>query len=110
MPYLSRVILATVCLVGMASGFEQLAGFKIPSLQGMRKAAENKAKFGDKKLVVITGTSSGGCPRACVWVVYIAPRLEPCIVPRAHVQCSDWPYPCTHRPRARHGKGDAKNR
>jgi len=45
--------------VGSATAFEQLAGFKMPSLQGMKKAAENKAKFGDKKLAIVTGTSSG---------------------------------------------------
>jgi hypothetical protein len=54
----SRVVLAS-CLVGSALGFEQLAGFKMPSLQGLQKAAQNKAKFGDKKLAIVTGTSSG---------------------------------------------------
>lgn len=60
MPRFSRVVLAS-CLVGSALGFEQLAGFKMPSLQGMQKAAQNKAKFGDKKLAIVTGTSSGAC-------------------------------------------------
>jgi hypothetical protein len=62
----SRVVLAS-CLVGSALGFEQLAGFKMPSLQGLQKAAQNKAKFGDKKLAIVTGTSSGACRhnRAC---------------------------------------------
>jgi len=45
--------------MGSALGFEALAGFKMPSLQGMQKAAANKAQFGDKKLAVVTGTSSG---------------------------------------------------
>ena len=66
MPRFSRVVLAS-CLVGSALGFEQLAGFKMPSLQGLQKAAQNKAKFGDKKLAIVTGTSSGACRhhRAC---------------------------------------------
>jgi len=58
MPRFSRLVLAS-CLAGSALGFEQLAGFKMPSLQGMQKAAQNKAKFGDKKLAIVTGTSSG---------------------------------------------------
>lgn len=61
MPGASRLLVAA-CLVGSAVGFEQLAGFKMPSLQGMKKAIENKEKFGDKKLAVITGTSSGVAP------------------------------------------------
>jgi hypothetical protein len=28
----------------------------------MQKAAQNKAKFGDKKLAIVTGTSSGADP------------------------------------------------
>ena len=58
---MKRLLLAA-CLVGMASGFSVLEGLKMPSLQGMVKAVENKEKFGDKKLVVITGTSSGVRP------------------------------------------------
>ena len=60
---MKRLLLAG-CLVGMASGFSVLEGLKMPSLQGMVKAVENKEKFGDKKLVVITGTSSGVRPPA----------------------------------------------
>jgi protochlorophyllide reductase len=59
MPSTTRVIVASALLMGSAVGFEQLAGFKMPSLQGMQKATENKAKFGDKKIAVVTGTSSG---------------------------------------------------
>jgi len=59
MPAASRLIVASACLMGSALGFEALAGFKMPSLQGMQKAAANKAQFGDKKLVIVTGTSSG---------------------------------------------------
>ena len=62
MPSTTRVIVASALLMGSAVGFEQLAGFKMPSLQGMQKATENKAKFGDKKIAVVTGTSSGACP------------------------------------------------
>jgi hypothetical protein len=62
MPSMRRIILASAFLVGSAVGFEQLAGFKMPSLQGMQKAAQNKAKFGDKKLAIVTGTSSGADP------------------------------------------------
>jgi len=59
MPSASRLLVASACLMGSALGFEALAGFKLPSLQSMQKAAANKAQFGDKKLAVVTGTSSG---------------------------------------------------
>ena len=92
MPSMRRIILASAFLVGSAVGFEQLAGFKMPSLQGMQKAAQNKAKFGDKKLAIVTGTSSGAdpafllpafarCPRIPVMIACLCTStLGPCLM------------------------------
>ena len=41
------------------SGFKQFSNFKLPSIGGVKADLEARAKFGDKKLVVVTGTSSG---------------------------------------------------
>jgi len=46
-------------LVAPAVAFKFMANWKPPTLDGAIKAKEAKAKFGDKKLVVVTGTSSG---------------------------------------------------
>lgn len=75
MPLFSRFVLAS-CLVGSALGFEQLAGFKMPSLQGLQKAAQNKAKFGDKKLAIVTGTSSGSCRHHLACTAYAWPPIR----------------------------------
>jgi hypothetical protein len=108
MPAASRLLVAA-CLVGGALGFEQLAGFKMPSLQGMKKAIENQNKFGDKKLAVVTGTSSGARPApprpappsrrpTCGLLLAFVDALS-----TAHVA-----HPCSaHPPRARAGLGRA---
>ena len=41
------------------SAFKQFSNFKLPSIGGVKADLEARAKFGDKKLVVVTGTSSG---------------------------------------------------
>eukprot|EP00409_Alexandrium_fundyense_P003080 CAMPEP_0185908220 /NCGR_PEP_ID=MMETSP0196C-20130402/8449_1 /TAXON_ID=2932 /ORGANISM="Alexandrium fundyense, Strain CCMP1719" /LENGTH=71 /DNA_ID=CAMNT_0028628397 /DNA_START=86 /DNA_END=298 /DNA_ORIENTATION=- len=45
-------------LLRVAQGFKWMAKIKSPTLMNLRKI-KTGAKFGNKKLVVITGTSSG---------------------------------------------------
>ena len=45
--------------VAHAAAFKQMANWKMPTIGSALKAQQAKDKFGDKKLVVITGTSSG---------------------------------------------------
>ena len=88
---MNRLLLAA-CLVGMASGFSVLEGLKMPSLQGMVKAVENKEKFGDKKLVVITGTSSGARPlrlRPTPTVRWLDSALLAALHPRRGLLCAE---------------------
>lgn len=57
---MSRVfLLFVVALSSLANGFKGMSNWKLPSLKGTLLELEAKEKFGDKKLVVITGTSSG---------------------------------------------------
>jgi len=51
-----RIVLA---LATAAGAFKQLSNFKLPSIKGAQDAMEARAKFGDKKLAIVTGTSSG---------------------------------------------------
>ena len=53
-----RIVVVSV-LAELCSGFKFMAGWKVPTLEGMRAQKESMQKFGDKKLVVLTGTSSG---------------------------------------------------
>lgn len=46
-------------LLTSSSAFQFMSNFKITPPQDAEKEAQVKAKFGDKKLVVVTGTSSG---------------------------------------------------
>ena len=46
-------------LVHAASGFKFMSNWKMPTVGDVLKGREAATKFGDKKLVVITGTSSG---------------------------------------------------
>mmetsp|Transcript_19361 Transcript_19361/g.59619 ORF Transcript_19361/g.59619 Transcript_19361/m.59619 type:complete len:567 (+) Transcript_19361:187-1887(+) len=48
-----------LAVAATAAAFKQLANFKMPSVGDMQRDMAAKAKFGDKKLVVVTGTSSG---------------------------------------------------
>ena len=50
------LLVASACC---AAGFKGMANWKLPSLGDALKNSEAQQKFGDKKLVVITGTSSG---------------------------------------------------
>jgi hypothetical protein len=50
-------------IVDSSDGFEFMKRFKITPPVDIAKQEEAKKKFGDKKLVVITGTSSGLGPR-----------------------------------------------
>ena len=45
--------------LGLAGGFKGMANWKVPSLGDQLTKMKTAEKFGDKKLVVITGTSSG---------------------------------------------------
>ena len=51
--------LLLVAATAAASAFKQFSNFKLPSIGGVKADLEARAKFGDKKLVVVTGTSSG---------------------------------------------------
>ena len=42
-----------------ADAFKFMSNWKPPTIQSITQAREATEKFGDKKLVVITGTSSG---------------------------------------------------
>jgi protochlorophyllide reductase len=53
-----RIVLIASLLSG-AAGFKFMSNFKMPTIQGKLEAQKAEAKFGSKKLVVITGTSSG---------------------------------------------------
>jgi NAD(P)-dependent dehydrogenase (short-subunit alcohol dehydrogenase family) len=46
-------------LAPCAHGFKFMSNWKMPTLQGQMQKIATDEKFGDKKLVVITGTSSG---------------------------------------------------
>jgi light-dependent protochlorophyllide reductase len=52
-------VLALVGLLGMANGFKWMENIKVPSFQNLGDMIGSKSKFGEKKIVVITGTSSG---------------------------------------------------
>ena len=51
--------LIMLAMLGAASGFKFMSNWKMPTVIDMLKQQEAAEKFGDKKLVVITGTSSG---------------------------------------------------
>lgn len=51
------VLLCSLALANVASGFQFMKGWKMPTVDP--NAAQIEEKFGDKKLVVVTGTSSG---------------------------------------------------
>lgn len=51
--------MALAALLVPTTGFKFMQNWKVPSLQHIRDQRVAAAKFGDKKLVVITGTSSG---------------------------------------------------
>ena len=46
-----RLLLAAATAV---SAFKQFSNFKLPSIGGVKADLEARAKFGDKKLVVVT--------------------------------------------------------
>merc|ERR1719506_525222 len=52
-----RLLIAS--LLSGAAGFKFMSNFKMPTIQGQLREKKAEAKFGTKKLVVITGTSSG---------------------------------------------------
>ena len=52
-----RLLIAS--LLSGAAGFKFMSNFKMPTIQGQLREQKAEAKFGSKKLVVITGTSSG---------------------------------------------------
>jgi len=51
--------LLLLLLLSPALGFKFLSGWRMPTLQGQMERMAAAQKFGEKKLVVITGTSSG---------------------------------------------------
>ena len=55
---MTRPLLIASLLSG-AAGFKFMSNFKMPTIQGQLREQKAEAKFGSKKLVVITGTSSG---------------------------------------------------
>ena len=93
-----RLLVASALLAG-SMGFEQLAGFKMPSLQNMQKAISNKQTFGDKKIVVVTGTSSGRSSLApfcaCKWLSSIIASTQPFAALRPSVSHSVLDCPLT---------------
>ena len=56
-----KICLVTVVLTAdhVADALNGLANFKVPTLQAALQSREAQEKFGDKKIVVITGPSSG---------------------------------------------------
>jgi protochlorophyllide reductase len=56
-----RVLQVTVIaiMLQLSTSFKWMENIKVPSLQEFTSSVSAKSKFGDKKLVVITGTSSG---------------------------------------------------
>ena len=52
-------LLLIASLLSSAAGFKFMSNFKMPTIQGQLREQKAEAKFGSKKLVVITGTSSG---------------------------------------------------
>tara|TARA_B110001452_G_scaffold150731_1_gene125456 strand:+ start:164 stop:436 length:273 start_codon:yes stop_codon:yes gene_type:complete len=46
-------------VLAAASGFKFMSNWKMPTVGSTLRARHAKEKFGDKKLVVVTGTSSG---------------------------------------------------
>jgi NAD(P)-dependent dehydrogenase (short-subunit alcohol dehydrogenase family) len=55
----TSAFLALALLAQCAHSFKFMANWKMPTLQGQMQKMAADEKFGDKKLVVITGTSSG---------------------------------------------------
>ena len=51
--------LLLLLLLSPALGFKFLSGWRMPTLQGQMGRMAAALKFGEKKIVVITGTSSG---------------------------------------------------
>jgi light-dependent protochlorophyllide reductase len=56
---LALVLAAALLAAEPGAGFKFLKGWKVPTLTAIRNQRVAEKKFGDKKLVVITGTSSG---------------------------------------------------
>jgi light-dependent protochlorophyllide reductase len=54
-----RSPLLLLASLGVAVAFKGMSNWKLPTLKGYLEKQEATEKFGDKKLVVITGTSSG---------------------------------------------------
>ena len=52
----SVIVLA---LVTAAGAFNGISNWKLPSISGFAQNKEATKKFGDKKLVIVTGASSG---------------------------------------------------
>ncbi len=55
----SLTLVLTLACASTASGFKWMANFKPPSIHNIKQQIDADNKFADKKLVVITGTSSG---------------------------------------------------
>jgi protochlorophyllide reductase len=56
---MGRLLLTLALAATACDGFKFMTNWKAPTLQGIRDQKIAAEKFGDKKLVVITGTSSG---------------------------------------------------
>ena len=56
---MTRLFLTLSTLISLTSAFKFMSNWKVPTPADFFKARDAHAKFGDKKLVVITGTSSG---------------------------------------------------
>lgn len=53
------LLLLCFCSRAVDGAFKGMSNWKLPSLNDALRNSESQKKFGDKKLVVITGTSSG---------------------------------------------------
>mmetsp|Transcript_2987 Transcript_2987/g.8734 ORF Transcript_2987/g.8734 Transcript_2987/m.8734 type:complete len:551 (-) Transcript_2987:70-1722(-) len=56
---MTKVFVALALAVAPAGSFKSFSNFKLPSLVDAQRQMAAKAKFGTKKLAVVTGTSSG---------------------------------------------------
>ena len=72
---MTRPLLIASLLSG-AAGFKFMSNFKMPTIQGQLQEKKAEAKFGSKKLVVITGTKTHSAPRVLPLPQKSAPNLQ----------------------------------
>jgi len=59
------VVIALVSCLECVSGFSFLGDIKLPNIQNFQKSIDSNQKFGNNKICVITGTSSGLGKQTC---------------------------------------------